>query len=55
MAVYLDGINLSQPVAMQNLKVFQINAILAANKKAFRIYYYRRNRDYDLRIATWFW
>ena len=35
MAVYLDGINLSQPAAMQNLKVFQINAILAANKKLF--------------------
>ena len=37
MAVYLDGINLSQPAAMQNLKVFQINAILAANKKLLDI------------------
>ncbi|MEH7890548.1 MFS transporter [Elizabethkingia meningoseptica] len=35
MAVYLDGINLSQPTAMQNLKSFQIHAILAANKKLF--------------------
>jgi hypothetical protein len=49
MAVYLDGINLSQSAAMQNLKIFQINAILAANKKLFG------NRSDDLRIATWFW